>query len=201
LYGLVFTPCNFHFKYKSMNASLARNINAVAILGICGILLGAYYMQFGKGEFPCPLCLLQRLAMLGVALGAMMNLRFGIHPTHYGISILSAVLGACISARQILLHINTPGSGYGSAVYGIHLYSWALIVFIVAIILIGLMLFSDSQYEDYDDFKSTKEVGWIAALVFFVVVLITVANVATTYLECGFQQCPDNPTSYIILDK
>ena len=57
------------------------------------------------------------------------------------------------------------------------------------------------QYEDYDDFKSTKEVGWIATLVFFIVVLITAGNVATTYLECGFQQCPDNPTSYIILDK
>lgn len=184
-----------------MNASVARNINAIAILGICGILLGAYYMQFVKGEFPCPLCLLQRLAMLGVALGAMMNLRFGIHPTHYGISILSAVLGACISARQILLHINTPGSGYGSAVYGMHLYSWALIVFIVAVVLIGLMLFSENQYEDYDDYKPAKAVGWFATVVFFVVVLITAANVATTYLECGLRQCPENPTSFEILRK
>jgi len=182
-----------------MNSSLAKNINAVAILGICGILLGAYYIQFEKEEFPCPLCLLQRLAMLGVALGAMMNLRFGIHPTHYAVSLLSAVLGACISARQILLHINTDGGGYGSPVYGMHLYTWALIVFIVSIVLIGLMLFSDRQYEDYDDFKTSKSVGWLATLVFFLVVLITTANVATTYLECGLQQCPDNPTSYIML--
>ena len=127
---------NFNVKHKPMNAATARNINAVAILGICGLLIGAYYIQFVKGEFPCPLCLLQRVAMLGVALGAMMNLRFGIHPAHYGISILSAVLGACISARQILLHINTPGSGYGSPVFGMHLYTWALIAFIVAVVLI-----------------------------------------------------------------
>jgi len=184
-----------------MNATSARNINAIAILGVCGILLGAYYTQFVQGELPCPLCLLQRVAMLGVALGAMMNLRFGIHPTHYGISILSAVFGACISARQILLHINTPGSGYGSPVFGMHLYSWALIVFIAAIVLIGLMLFSDTQYEDYDDFKSTKAVSWFPTLVFFIVVIITAANVATTYLGCGFQQCPEDPTSYIILDR
>jgi len=184
-----------------MNSSIARNINALALLGICAILIGAYYIQFVKGELPCPLCLLQRLALLGVAFGAMMNLRFGIHPTHYGISLLSAVLGAIISARQILLHMNTPGGGYGSAVYGMHLYTWALIIFVVAIVLIGLMLFSDTQYEDFDDFKSTKEVGWIATIIFFLVVLITAGNVATTYLECGFQQCPDNPTSYIILDK
>jgi len=184
-----------------MNSSLARNINAFAILGICGILLGAYYIQFVKGEFPCPLCLLQRLAMLGVAFGAMMNLRYGIHPTHYGISLLSAVLGACISIRQILLHISPGSGGYGSPVFGMHLYSWALIVFIVSIVLIGIMLFSDRQYEDYDENKPSKSVGWFATTIFFLVLFITVANVATTYLECGFIQCPDNPTSYIILDK
>ena len=178
-----------------MNANSAGNINAIAILGICGILLGAYYIQFVKGEFPCPLCLLQRVAMLGVALGAMLNLRFGVHPAHYGISILSAVFGACISARQILLHINTPGSGYGSPVFGMHLYSWALIVFIATVVFIGLMLFSDSQYEDYDEFKSTKAVPWFPSLVFFIVFIITATNIATTYLECGLEQCPENPDS------
>ena len=198
---MVFTPCCFHIEYKYMNPSIARSINAIALLGICGILLGAYYMQIVKGELPCPLCLLQRLALLGVALGSMMNLRYGIHPTHYGISLLSAVLGAVISARQILLHINSTGGGYGSTVYGMHLYTWALIIFIVAIVLIGLMLFSDSQYEDFDYFKSTKDVGWIATIVFFLVLLIAAGNVGTTYLECGFQQCPDNPESYRILDK
>ena len=184
-----------------MSPSLAKNINALAVLGICGILLGAYYMQFERREFPCPLCLLQRLAMLGVALGAMMNLRYGIHPTHYGISLLSAVLGACISARQILLHINPGDTGYGTPVFGMHLYTWALIVFVVSIILIGLMLFSDEQYHDYDDFKPLKNVGWFAGIVFFLVVLIAGANVVTTYLECGIQQCPDNPTSYKILEN
>lgn len=104
-----------------MTPSLATRINSYAVLGICGVLLGAYYIQFVEGEFPCPLCLLQRLAMLGVAFGAMLNLRYGIHTRHYGVSLLSAVFGASISIRQILLHIDPSDSGYGSPVLGMHL--------------------------------------------------------------------------------
>ena len=183
-----------------MKPGTATKINAIAILGLCGILLGAYYIQFVKGEFPCPLCLLQRLAMLGVALGAMMNLRYGMHPTHYGISILSAVFGACVSLRQILLHIIPGSGGYGSPVFGMHLYSWAFIVFMASIALIGLMMFSETQYEEYQD-KDTDTISGFAKFAFFLVVLITLANVVTTFLECGLLQCPDNPTSYIMLEK
>ncbi|MCH7949854.1 MAG: disulfide bond formation protein B, partial [Candidatus Dadabacteria bacterium] len=48
-----------------MTPSLATRINSYAVLGISGVLLGAYYIQFVDGESPCPLCLLQRIAMLG----------------------------------------------------------------------------------------------------------------------------------------
>ena len=39
------------------------------VLAICGVLLGAFGVQFVQGEFPCPLCSLQRMAMLLCALG------------------------------------------------------------------------------------------------------------------------------------
>mgnify|MGYP006198665043 CR=1 FL=1 len=43
--------------------------------------------------------------------------------------------GGAVSARQILLHI-VPGSGsYGDAFFGLHFYTWALIVF--SLIVIG----------------------------------------------------------------
>jgi disulfide bond formation protein DsbB len=181
-----------------MTPSLATRINSYAVLGICGVLLGAYYIQFVEGEFPCPLCLLQRLAMLGVAFGAMLNLRYGIRPSHYGVSLLSAVFGACVSTRQILLHI-VPGagaSGYGSAVLGMHLYTWAFIVFAVVILLIGIMMFFETQFEDSSENRSAKSIGWFVKAVFFLVVLIAASNVVTTFLECGLGQCPDNPISY-----
>jgi len=179
-----------------MTPSLATRINSFAVLGICGVLLGAYYIQFVEGEFPCPLCLLQRLAMLGVAFGAMLNLRYGIHTRHYGVSLLSAIFGASVSIRQILLHIDPSDSGYGSPVLGMHLYTWAFIVFAVVILLIGIMMFFETQFEDSSENRSAKSIGWFIKAVFFLVVLIAAVNVVTTFLECGLGQCPDNPTSY-----
>ena len=184
-----------------MNPPFARDLNAFAVLVLCGVLLGAYYVQYANGELPCPLCLLQRLAILGVALGAMLNIRYGIHPTHYAVSLLSAVFGACVSARQILLHIAPGSEGYGSPLLGFHLYTWSFIVFAVSIVLIGIVLLSERQYEEYDKEKETNELAGFVKFVFILALMFAAANVVTTYLQCGTKQCPDNPTSYIILDK
>lgn len=179
-----------------MNPSLATRINAFGILGICAVLLGAYYVQFVKGELACPLCLLQRLAMLGVVFGAMLNLRFGIHTRHYAVSLISAVFGASVSVRQILLHINSSDIGYGSPVLGMHLYTWAFIVFVVVIILIGVMMFFEAQFENKEDNKSVENLSLFIKAVFLLVVFIAAANVVTTFLECGISECPSDPTSY-----
>ena len=56
---------------------LSRALNALALLGVCGVLLAAFYWQIARGELPCPLCLLQRAALLGAGLGFMLNVRFG----------------------------------------------------------------------------------------------------------------------------
>ena len=73
--------------------------------GICIPVIGAYWIQFVEGEFPCPLCLLQRLAMLGVAIGAMMNLRFGVRTSHYAVTIFSAIFGRrCLGTSDFAAH-------------------------------------------------------------------------------------------------
>jgi len=171
-------------------------VNSAAVLGVSFVLLGAYYIQFAEGEFPCPLCLLQRLGMLALAFGAMLNLRYGISSAHYGISILGAIFGASVSARQIVLHIVPGTGGYGSPVLGLHLYTWAFIVFVVSIFLIGLMLVIGTDYEASERSEYSKRIPQFAKIIFFIVLIITAANVVTTFLECGLTQCPDNPTSY-----
>jgi disulfide bond formation protein DsbB len=102
------------------------------ILVVCGVLAGAFVVQFGGGDFPCPLCVLQRMAMMLCALGpayVIMQARVGEvktsdFATGYGMSVIAAVGGACISIRQILLHIVPPDPGYGDPVLGLHLYTW-----------------------------------------------------------------------------
>src|SRR5438309_1966573 len=120
---------------------LARTLNAALAIILMLILSAAYYQQYFKHETPCPLCLLQRLGMIGVAFGAVLNLRFGIQPLHYGFSLLSAFFGGSVSVRQILLHI-CPGSPiFGYPVFGLSLYTWAFFTFCASIVAMILLLF------------------------------------------------------------
>ncbi|MFT4593196.1 MAG: disulfide bond formation protein DsbB [Phycisphaerales bacterium] len=184
-----------------MTPNFARKLNILFIFMICTPLIGAYSIQFFRGEFPCPLCLLQRLAMVGIACGAMMNLRYGIRPMHYGMCIISAVLGACISTRQVLLHI-VPGpenTGYGSPVMGWHLYTWALLIFMATILILGVLFLFDKQFESKEETQKPRPVPLLGSIAFWLAFGITAANVCTTFLECGIGQCPDNPVSYLLL--
>jgi hypothetical protein len=55
-------------------------------------------------------------------------------------TILASLVGSAASIRQILLHIVPPDPGYGPPIFGLHLYSWALVVFacLIASSAIGL---------------------------------------------------------------
>ena len=55
-------------------------------------------------------------------------------------TILASLVGSAASIRQILLHIVPPDPGYGPPILGLHLYSWALVVFacLIASSAIGL---------------------------------------------------------------
>ena len=178
--------------------ALARALNALALLGICGVLLVAFYWQLARGELPCPLCLLQRAAFLGCGLGFMLNVRFGSSEAHYGVVIVSALVGGAVAVRQVLLHI-VPGTGsYGSALLGMHFYTWAVLAFFLIALFAAAMLFIEAQFaEGVSDWRPTataQVLGWLF-------VLTVLGNAVSTLLECGFGPCPDNPAGYELLQK
>ena len=178
-------------------------INLIGVLGLCFVLSSVYFVQFVWHEFPCPLCLLQRMAMLGVAFGLMLNLRNGVKPAHYGLSILSAMLGAGIATRQILLHIAPkPGdTGYGTPIFGLHLYTWALLIFLAAIVIIGLLLFAERQFDGTANVASfvPKSMVQTIRVACWILLIICVSNFVIAFLECGFGPCPDDPVEYQLL--
>ncbi len=103
--------------------ALSLTLNALSLYALSAVLVAAFAMQFARGELPCPLCLLQRAFMCALAIGPILNLRFGPRPSHYALSMLAALAGAAVSVRQILLHILTGDPGYGSATFGYHYYT------------------------------------------------------------------------------
>lgn len=170
-------------------------LNAIDAIGIALVLLLAFLLQFMLNELPCPLCILQRIGLFGVAFGFLLNIRFQPRPAHYTLSLLAAVLTAFMAMRQILLHI-TPGSGsYGDALLGLHLYTWMFILCVAAILYISIILSVVPQY--LVKAHPTKAMHYLSHIAFALVIILALSNAFSTFMECGLHACPDNPTQYL----
>jgi disulfide bond formation protein DsbB len=183
---------------------LARALNFIGMMAMVGVLIGAMIIQFYYRELPCTLCLLQRLAMVGVAVGAAMNLMLGPDARNYGVCLVSAVFGMAISLRQSLLHINpffdkstglptmesTANMPFGESILGLNMYVWGVVIFGTVMLSIAIAQMFHGQFE-----QRKKEPKWLSQLasigvgsLFVVVALQTVL----TFLECGPGGCPNN---------
>lgn len=129
---------------------LSLGLNLLDLLGISLVLIVAFVYQFALHELPCPLCLLQRLGLFGIAFGVVLNLRFGTRVSHYAISCLSAIFMGAVAVRQILLHIDpNSGDGFGSAVFGLHMYTWSFLIAVVFIVVTLLCMLLEKQFTKF----------------------------------------------------
>src|SRR4030095_15904338 len=117
-----------------------RAFDILALIGLSLVLVVAFYYQLALGEFPCPLCLLQRVGFIVAGIGVILNLTRGARTAHYGLMLMAAIAAGSASLRQISLHIIPNTSTYGSALWGFHFYTWAFIGYGVLVVYAGLML-------------------------------------------------------------
>jgi disulfide bond formation protein DsbB len=85
----------------------------LAIFLISAAMLGyGYYLQFVEGLEPCPLCIFQRIAYLGIIVFAFAGLVHGPGKAgrlvYSGLILVSAVTGAAIAGRQVWLQHLPP---------------------------------------------------------------------------------------------
>jgi disulfide bond formation protein DsbB len=183
-----------------MTRSFAITLNALSLYAVALVLAAAFAAQLWLHELPCPLCLLQRIQFAVLAIGPIMNVRWGPRPSHYALSLLAAAAGAAFSTRQILLHILPGDAGYGTALFGYHYYTLALIGFAAAIALLAVILLFDRQFEENGVAPHVASGAFATAAVWLVICLTTL-NVVSTLLECGFGACADNPVVYELLKR
>lgn len=176
------------------------------LVAYIGVLSGAmFYFQFALGELPCPLCILQRMGMMLSSLGPLYivirSLRGTLAPADFmtglGFAIVGALLGSAMSIRQILLHIMPGDPGYGTAIFGLHLYTWALVSFIVVLVFAGVLLTFGTEFLPIAPVsQAARTVAWVVIWIF--VATIAANLVAVFFLE-GFNWfLPDNPTEYML---
>jgi len=178
-------------------AGLVRLGNGIAVTAIALALAAAFLLQFVMNELPCPLCNLQRVALALCGFGFLLNLRFGVQPMHYGLSLLAALFGAAASGRQVLLHV-LPGSGaYGSAVLGLHLYAWSFVAFVAILAGIALLMIFGGEPEPSRSERRNGMDG-LSRLAAWFLIALTLANAVNSVLLCGPIECADDPAGYWI---
>lgn len=189
-----------------MNAIFVKQslklLNAIDLLVISLVMIITFFLQFYLHELPCPLCLLQRVGLLAIGFGFLLNVHYRPRPGHYMFSLLAAVFTSFAALRQICLHILPGSGGYGGTLFGMHLYTWVFIACIVAIIYISIVLGFRTQYTQLLHAERIDEptVGWQRALchlAFFLFFGLVIANAVNVFMECGFKECPDNPINYV----
>lgn len=160
---------------------------------IAGILTSAMTLQYANGELPCPLCLLERFAMLGVCFGIMMNFRHGFSYQNTGFSLLSAIFLLVFSVRQTLLDIYPrPGHEYiGSAILGIHMPVWSIIIALVILTAyaIKLAVIGGDEFlsaASVDEFPMLRR---IAQALSGYVVVVCIVNLVSVVVQCGLGEC------------
>jgi len=174
----------------SIAALLDRLILLAMLAALAAILTAAMVMQYALGEIPCPLCLLQRVAMFGCCFGLIRQLHAGGSERGTGIALIFAVLLLVISVRQTLLDIYPrPGHDYvGSAVFGLHLPVWSVVIAVALLLGLAarLTLFGGSHNATNDESALPRVL--VRPLVIYVVVICAI-NFLSVAAQCGFSQC------------
>jgi disulfide bond formation protein DsbB len=168
---------------------------------IAAILSAAMVMQYAFGELPCPLCLLQRVAMFGVCFGILLQFRNGFSYQNTGISMIFALMLLVVAERQTLLDIYPrPGHDYvGSAVLGLHMPVWSAIVGLLLLLAFAAkmaIIGGDRHLEDMPA-KAFPRLGLAATVIGGYVTLLAIANGISVAVQCGIGEC--HTTGYALL--
>ena len=168
------------------------------LLGLAAILTLAMGFQYIAGELPCPLCLLQRVAMFGICFGIVHHVRLGYDVRNIGLGLVWSLVLLIVSARQVLLNIVArPGHAYpGSAVFGLHMPVWSVVIALALLLLFAAMLalLDSKQMSVTPPSPALDRIG--SAIGFYVVVLCAI-NLISVVVQCGLGAC--HTTGYKLL--
>jgi disulfide bond formation protein DsbB len=176
------------------DARLPATLNDLFLLAMmltmAAILTTAMILQYYGGEIPCPLCLLQRVAMFGVCFGIILHFRDGDSARNDGFCMLFALLLLIISVRQTLLDIfPRPGHDYvGSAVLGLHMPVWSVIIAAAVLVAFAVKLaILGGEYPR--DPQASPTLARVARLLGLYVIAICLINFVSVMVQCGADAC------------
>ena len=158
---------------------------SLAVLALTVIPVGGavFILGFGAGDSPCVMCWEQRIGMVIIALIGLFVLRFGPRPKYVGLSVLVAAWGMFMALRHASLHAARDiGQGFSIEVLGAHTYTWALLIYWICVITMGILLMVTREADLSGVVRVPSRLERLAMQVFLVVVA---ANVVQAFASTG----------------
>jgi disulfide bond formation protein DsbB len=174
----------------ALTATLDRLILYLMLVALAGVLTAAMGFQYLDGEIPCPLCLLERVAMFACCFGLIWQLKDGGSQRGAGVAMISAVMLLVISVRQTLIDIiPRPGHAYiGSAVFGLHMAVWSVLIAVALLIGFAARLAVLGGLNWTPPAERSARSRLNTGLGLYVAMLCAI-NLISVLVQCGFGQC------------
>jgi disulfide bond formation protein DsbB len=164
---------------------LTYSLVALAVLGLATVPVGTavFVLGFGAGDSPCVMCWEQRIGMLIIALLGLFVLRYGPKPKYVGLSVLVASWGIFMGLRHTAMHAaRDVGQGFSIEVFGAHTYAWALLIYWVCAVTMGLLLLMT----DEEDWRvGIRGLEGLEKAAFWVFLVVAGANAVQAFASTG----------------
>lgn len=161
--------------------------NILALLVVSAVLILAVAWQLIYSVAACPLCMLQRVALLLAGAGLMLNVRLGPSPMHYSMVIAASLGGLAVAARQILQQVIPGAAVSADTLLGLRWPTWSALGFLALTLFSLLMLIIDRKWGDN---ALKRPVGMPGMIVMGLFMFAVLAAAAGTALHCGVGGCP-----------
>ncbi|VVE09931.1 hypothetical protein PTE30175_02506 [Pandoraea terrae] len=146
-----------------------------------------FFVRYGpKIELPCASCNLIHVAFMPFCAGLLLNLRFKASPWNYVLSAFGALIGSLISLLFMFAKAPPYTTPTGSAIFGLHMYTWSFMIFTGAIMYCVVTLPLLSQMSDVAPESATVNKQAAGRVVMTVFVLLVGANLVSAFLQNGF---------------
>lgn len=116
-----------------------RMMNGIGLIACCVAISFALYLQYVKGLEPCPLCILQRMAIIALGIGyltAVIHHPRKVGQIIYGLFKLGAIIfGIAVAARHVWLQhlpadqVPSCGPGYDYLMENFPLFDALSVIF------------------------------------------------------------------------
>ncbi len=129
------------------------------------------------------MCWEQRIGMALVALVGLFVLRYGPKPRYVGMAVLVAGWGVFMGMRHTAMHAaRDVGQGFSAEILGAHTYTWALLIYWVCVITMGVLLLLMRKEDIEDRPRQLRPLEAFAGVVFLVVIA---GNVVQAFASTG----------------